>query len=87
MPVTFVSLPHRLTLNIQIIGFSLISTGKFSLLLQFSLAIGTFHSLLQCFIFPFLYAFISVKKNDIMALIGILLKLWVVLERMGILII
>lgn len=62
MPVTFVSLPHRLTLNIQIIGFSLISTGEFSILLEFSLAIGTFHSLLQSFIFLF-YMLLSLWKK------------------------
>lgn len=86
MPVTFVSLPHRLTLILQIIGFSLMSTGKFTLLLKISLTVETFHSLIQCFFsFFFLDAFISVTKNDIIALIGILLNLWDVLEKTGIL--
>lgn len=55
MPVTFVSLPHRLTLILQIIGFSLMSTGKFTLLLKISLTVETFHSLIQCFFFFFLF--------------------------------
>lgn len=86
MPVTFVSLPHRLTLILQIIGFSLMSTRKFTLLLKISLAVETFHSLVQCFfLFSFWMLLFLWKNNDIMALIGILLNLWVILEKTGIL--
>ena len=82
MPVTFVSLPHGLTLILQIIGFSLMSTRKFTLLLKISLAVETFHSLIQCFfLFSFWMLLFLWKNNDIMTLIGILLNLWVILEK------